>query len=120
MDLAYRTLNSLEDLTVGCAAIRSAKKDGGVKWWMLWICVATRDSPTDFVAVPVDTLRPYHEDGPHGRTWGLSRAAEGVWVVSPSIDVKESAAAGAASVWHENVRLVGVPLSEPWMGGPPP
>ncbi len=120
MNLVYLTAWDIEELPLGHATIRGSRKLGGtIAWWMLWMCVKTTEAAEDYVAVPVDAQRSYHEDGPHGRTWGLAKEAEGVWNVVPSIDVEATGAADAASVWHENVRLVGVPPEEPWMGGPP-
>ena len=119
MDLAYRAA-PIGDLALGECAVRGARDSAGRAWWQLWALVRRADSGDPFyVAVPVNPGGPYLEVGPSGRrTWGLTRVADGVWQVSPSIDVLGALredGTRAPSPWHETPRVVGVPAGERWV-----
>jgi len=123
-DLRYRGLVPVEDLAIGECTVHRAGNDSGAKWWLLWFRVEREDGggPID-VAVPINPNGSYVEDGPGGRTWGLTRAGVGTWQVSPSINVlADQLHPGpheSPSLWHQTPRVVGVSDGEPWIAGSP-
>jgi len=127
-DLNYRSFVLVDDLQVGECTIHAAS-DGARRWWQLWFYVAreTDGVPEAFV-VPVFPNGSYHEDGAGGRTWGFTAAGQGLWQVSPSINVVQDGDAKAIhagqhptlpSLWHQTPRVVGVPDGERWIAGAP-
>jgi len=127
MNLHYRAHAQVEDLGVNECTIHRASGSTAARWWQLWFRVAREtDGVVEDFAVPVEPNGAYREDGPGGKTWGLSRAGAGVWQISPSIDVKEDSrdAHGpnehpGQSAWHQTPAIVDVPEGERWQLGPP-
>ena len=124
MDLAYRVVESIGDLSLGECTIRSARDGEGRAWWQLWTWVRREDNGEPFyMGAPVNPNGPYMEVGPSGKkTWGLARVTDGVWQVSPSIDVLGDLLPDGTrkpSLWHQTPRIVGVPLGERWIAGAP-
>lgn len=121
MDLTYRACG-IGDLGLNECVIRSALGAQSRAWWQLWTWVRRDDTGEPFyVAAPVNPNGPYLDIGPGGRhTWGLTRVADGVWQVSPSIDVlgdlRPDGTRGP-SLWHQTPRIVGVSVSERWIAG---
>jgi len=128
MDLTYRSMVYVEDLKPNECTIHRAITAGGTRYWLLWFYVAREtDGFLEDFAVPVNPNGSYTEAVPYGKTWGLTKTTEGVWQISPSINVANmSNDAGARqmlvgqqptgrSLWHQTPRLVGVPISQPWM-----
>jgi hypothetical protein len=131
MDLVYRsTLGPdgwLTDLKLNECTIRSTAGPG-CAYWQLWAWVTGEvGERLGFVAVPVLVGGQYTEQGPSGRrTWGLTRVSDGVWQISPSIDVrthvdavgkecaKDAPGAREVSWWHQTPRVVGVADGERW------
>ena len=86
--LRYKAGADQESLGVGECVVRGACKVSGARWWNLWFYVARdSDGAPELFAVPVAPNGTYTEDGPGGRTWGLTKTGPGTWQVSPSIDV---------------------------------
>ena len=122
-ELLYRPRAHVDELDVGECTIHRAANDKGDRWWLLWFRVSRDDTgqPADF-AVPVNPCGPFVENGPGGRTWGLTRLEHGAWQVSPSIDVQPDRSVHpgngpAPSQWHQTPVLVHVPDGEPWANG---
>ena len=79
--------------------------------------------------MPVAPNGSFTESGPGGRTWGLTSAGNGRWIVSPSVNAKASGTVkliipGHAqnplpSIWHKNPVLVGVSDGEEWQTAAP-
>lgn len=123
MDLQYRSHARVDELALGECAVRRAGDAQGKRWWNLWARVRSALDGAEFdFCVPVNPGGSFGQ-GPGGKTWGMSPTSErGVWLVSPSIDVKQGSphdtfAGGEASgpsLWHEIARVVDVPDSEPW------
>ena len=119
MDLVYRAARSLGELGLGEAAVRRTRAANGLTWWQFWTWVRRMDTLEPFyVSVPVNPRGPFQEVGASGRrTWGLVDVDAATWQVTPSIDVvgdERPDGSRGPSLWHETVRLVGVPASEPW------
>ena len=101
------------------------------RWWLLWARVAceTDGSPLN-IAIPVIPGGVYTENGPGGRTWGLTKISAGIWAVLPSVNVLAGDGDGHAvvaghaptgrSLWHQTPDIVCVPADEPWTQGQPP
>jgi len=83
---------------------------GDARGWMLHFYGRTTDGHEQTWRVPVNPSCPHIEDGPLGRTWGLTRCGPGEWQISPSIDFAD---------WHHTPKIVGVPDGEPWMAVSP-
>lgn len=73
--------------------------------WLMHFHVRTTDGHGQTFRVPVNPNGPSLENGPLGRTWGLTRSAPGKWQISPSIDFGN---------WHHTPEIVDVPEGEPW------
>lgn len=135
--LKYQPHARIEDLAIGECTLHRASGASGARWWQLWFHVL-RDSdgqPAMF-CVPVSPRGSFADNGPGGRTWGLTcpqASAEASppgthdWVISPSIDVKDNQDAVAGheadprpSLWHQTPEIVDVPDSEPWARGEVP
>jgi hypothetical protein len=121
VDLVYRVTDSLGELGLGEAAVRATRAANGLTWWQFWTWVRRVDTGEPFyVSVPVSPRGPYQEVGVSGRrTWGLVEVDAATWQVTPSIDVvgdRRPDGNRGPSLWHETVRLVGVPAGEPWAG----
>jgi len=120
--LTYRPRALVDDIKLNECTIHRASGSTAARWWLLWfyVCRDTDKQPEVF-CVPVNPRGSYAENGPGGRTWGLSSVAHGVWQVSPSINVLGSrdAQAGASSdsIWHHTPTITGVPDDEPWARG---
>jgi hypothetical protein len=124
-ELRYRSFVDVDALEVGECTIHAV---GGPapSFWHVWFRV-NRDSdgqPAVF-CVPVAPNGTYSENGPGGKTWGLTRSGVGAWQVAPSINVlatpcsktNAQVVAGAHendSLWHHTPMLVGVPDGEKW------
>jgi hypothetical protein len=129
--LRYRSFVEVEQLALGECTIHRAGDKNGNRWWNLWFYVP-RDTdlmPEAFV-VPVAPNGAYTEGGPGGRTWGLQRAGDGAWQVSPSINflndndarraVAGLAPTGGPSLWHHTPRIEGVSDVDTWTTGAAP
>ncbi|MEX2716747.1 MAG: hypothetical protein Q6370_010640 [Candidatus Sigynarchaeota archaeon] len=76
-------------------------------WWQLHFYVRCNDGHEQMFRVPVNPNGSPVEDGPGGRTWGLTRCGPGEWQIAPSINFDPD--------WHQTPKIVGVPEREPWM-----
>ena len=132
MDLTYRSFARVLELGLDECTIRRARvMDGSRVWWHIWFHVTREtDGVPDFFCVPISPNGVYTESGPGGRTWGLQPAGDGIWQVSPSIDVLDDLAVRAEregkprppeskSLWHKTPRVVGVPDGEAWISQAP-
>lgn len=125
--LRYRAGADPGSIGLGECVVRGACTIGGARWWLLWFHVAREsDGVPEVFAVPVAPNGAYTEDGPGGRTWGLTKTAPGTWQVSPSIDVLSDADAVRQKageprqdpgVWHQTPTVVDVPDGEVWQAG---
>ena len=127
MDLTYRPHATIEDLAPGECTMRRTGADGK-RWWTLWMNVYREDQPGTLIdiAVPVTPNGTYAENGPGGRTWGLTNNGGGRWAVSPSVDAKSRvelvpghAQDPRPSIWHQNPVMVDVPDGEEWQSAAP-
>ena len=130
-DLKYRSHASIHALALGECTVHHASTDDGKHWWNLWFHVVREmDGLPDTFVVPVNPNGSYVENGPGGRTWGLTRSSVGIWQVSPSINVLDDAGArdvlagqsvspDRRSLWHQTPTIVDVPDDEPWITTPP-
>lgn len=128
MNLTYRAHALIEDLQPGECTVHRAGLATGARWWNLWFYVAREtDGVLEDYVVPINPGGGYVENGPGGRTWGLTKTAAGIWQVSPSIDVKQdsrdshpgTSSPQGRSAWHQTPAIVGVPDGEPWQSGAP-
>lgn len=120
----------VEDLALNECVIRPATNRDGARWWHLWFYVAREtDGVPEAFEVPVSPGGAYTENGPGGRTWGLTMTSPGIWQISPSIkvlndeDARTYHAGGEPTgkdLWHQTPRLVNVPATEPWATGAAP
>jgi hypothetical protein len=113
LDLLYREPLRLGDLALEECTVRPTRSKD-VSWWQFWTYVRRDDNKEPiYIGVPVLVGGVYTEKGPSGRkTWGLTRADDTTWIITPSIDAigdKRPDGTQAPSMWHQNVRLVGVP-----------
>ena len=114
--LRYRSNVCVSDLGVGECTIHRAGDSNGKRWWLLWFRVhRDSDGVEDDFAVPINPNGSFVEDGPGGKTWGLTRDP-GVdactWHVLPSINVLDTRAAHDGehplpSLWHQTPDIVG-------------
>ena len=132
--LKYVPRAHADDLAPFECTIHRASGSNAARWWLLWFC-APRDSDgiTELFAVPVNPLGVYIENGPGGRTWGLSLPPASVqeiapgthnWLITPSINVLDTRDAVAGthhwpSLWHHTPEIIGVPDDEVWTKGQP-
>jgi hypothetical protein len=132
MMLLYKSHALIEDLAVGECTMHRASGSGCGRWWQLWFHVLRdSDGQPEVFCVPVNPGGSYIENGPGGKTWGLTvpvatpyDIAPGTknWQVSPSINVENTGNAHAESItlsslWHQTPQIVGVPEDEPWANG---
>ena len=121
--LKYRPFVMIDDLSVDeCTIHRSRSVEA--TWWNLWLHVLRdTDSQSEIVCVPVIPNGSYTENGPGGKSWGLTRTEDGVWQISPSINVFSDENAKRIrgglprhdqSIWHHTPKIVGVPSGESW------
>ena len=120
--LQYRSFVMVEDLALNECTVRRTGNDAGTEWWMLWFYVAREtDGQPEAFAAPVAPGGTYTENGPGGRTWGLTETALGTWQIAPSINVLDtrelhpSPHPTQGSLWHQTPAIVGVPNGEAWM-----
>ena len=103
--------------------IHRAVKNSRERYWLLWFYVKCTDGFHHDFAVPVIPNGAYNENGPGGRSWGLTKIVDGEWQISPSIHVTvdkeiDARLPGRGSLWHETPRIVNVkPYDEIWMRG---
>ena len=129
MNLIYRSHARINDLAPGECTIHRAA-DGPHRWWLLWFYVALDTQPNVFedFAVPIEPNGFAEVNGAGGRTWGFKKTAEGVWQVSPSINVLDNRRAVGVgsgevtglSIWHHTPSVIGVPDGESWQVSPIP
>lgn len=120
-ELRYRSFVDVEDLEVGeCTMHRCLNGNGPAEYWHLWCRVLREDNgqSLDF-CVPVNPGGAFDENGIGGKTWGLTRAGDGRWQFSPSINVLADRQLhpgphDAPSMWHQTPAVVGVPDGEAW------
>jgi len=118
--LRYRSHLDIEELVEGECTVHRASGSGPLSWWQLWFCVRrATDNALEIFSVPVAPRETYTEEGPGGRTWGLTQTGQTTWQVAPSINVLDDrdAALGThdqPSLWHETPTIVDVPESERW------
>ena len=125
-ELRYKGRVPVEDLAIGECTVHRAGNDSGAKWWLLWFRVEREDGggPID-VAVAINPNGDYMENGPGGRTWGLTRVyvPAGAWQVSPSINVLADQVHpgphASPSMWHQTPFIVDVPADAAWATEPP-
>lgn len=134
--LIYKSHALIGDLAVGECTMHRASGSSRGRWWQLWFRVLreTDGQPEDF-CVPMNPGGGYIENGPGGKTWGLTvpiatpyDIAPGTknWQVSPSINVLNTGDAydgqhlELPSLWHQTPEIVGVPDDEPWANGVAP
>lgn len=121
MNLTYRSNVMVEDLAPGECTVHRAADSNGKRWWLLWFYVRRDDDAVleDF-AVAIEPGGVPREDGPGGRSWGLTDSGGGVWQIAPSINVlggpSRRVIQGPAdgSIWHHTPSIVGVPAGERW------
>lgn len=109
-----------------------ASGSNAARWWQLWFRVLRdTDGQAEDFCVPMNPGGSYIENGPGGKTWGLTCPPASMqditpgtknWRVAPSINVLNTgnAVAGAhpaPSLWHQTPEIVGVPDGEPWANG---
>jgi hypothetical protein len=123
--LRYQSKRLVDDLAVGECTMHRASNAAGARWWLLWFRVnrETDGQPDDF-AVPMNPNGSFIEDGPGGKTWGLTQTTPGVWQVAPSINVINTGEVHpgdhpAPSLWHQTPTIVDVPDGESWISGAP-
>ncbi len=135
MMLKYRSHAMIHELALGECTVHPASNSSSVRWWQLWFYVLRdSDGQPETFCVPVNPGGSYSENGPGGRTWGLtipdasmyeSPPSTRTWQVTPSVNVLDDrdAVAGTRqypSLWHQTPAIVGVPLDERWTTGAPP
>lgn len=115
--LIYKHHAEIEDLAVGECTMHRASGSAAACWWQLWFRVLreTDGQPQNF-CVPMNPGGSYIENGPGGKTWGLTipvgsmyPIAPGTknWRVSPSINVLNTGDAHNGphpelpSLWHQ-------------------
>lgn len=129
--LIYKARAMVEDLAVGECTMHHASGSIAGRWWQLWFRVLREtDGQPNVFCVPMNPGGSYVENGPGGKTWGLTvpvatpyDIAPGTknWQVSPSINVKQTGDAThepettLPSLWHQTPQIVGD--SEPWANG---
>lgn len=119
MDLIYKHAE-IGELQLNQCTLRWTG-DGFKRWLMLWFRVTREtDGVEQDFAVPVNPGGNYQEAGPGGKTWGFNQNAEGVWQVSPSINVLVTKEVHPGphpteqSLWHQTPDIVGVPVGIDW------
>jgi hypothetical protein len=132
--LTYKHHAQIEDLHVGECTIHRASGSGPARWWLLWFNVLRdNDGKPEIFCVPVNPNGPYLEQGPGGRTWGLTKPeasthehgdGQSNWQISPSINVLDDRDAVAGthehpSIWHQTPEISNVPDDEAWIGSAP-
>ena len=134
--LIYKSHALIEDLAVGECTMHRASGSGAACWWQLWFMVLREtDGQPMRCCVPMNPGGGYIENGPGGKTWGLTMPAvtpydagpgTKTWQVSPSINVLNTGDAQVGphptlpSLWHQTPEIVGVPDAEPWANGVAP
>ena len=123
--LLYKSHAMIGDLAVGECTMHRASGSRAARWWQLWfLALRETDGQPENFCVPMNPNGHYLENGPSGRTWGLTKIGAGLWQVSPSIDVggDRNARTNAVgpSLWHQTPQIVGVPDAEPWANGVAP
>lgn len=121
--LRYRGYHiDIDELEVGECTIRSTRNEAGASWYTLWFRVLRdSDGQPDTFSVPFNPNGLYLENGPGGKTWGLTMSWPGAWQVAPSINVLNTrdphpGEHPSPSLWHQTPMIVGVPSGgEPWM-----
>jgi len=120
-DLKYRGYHvDIEALQLNECTVRGAGLADGTKYWMLWFCVnRDSDGAMDVFGVPINPNGSFVENGPGGKTWGLTNLGSGQWQVAPSINVLNTrdphpGEHPAPSLWHQTPKVIGVPDGEPW------
>lgn len=130
MLLKYQAHARIDDLALYECTMHRASNSSAARWWQLWFHVLRdSDGQPELFCVPVQ-LGAYTDNGPGGRTWGLTKPTASVyeltpgtsnWMISPSINVLSGgdAVAGPAptSLWHQTPEIVGVPDLELWTTG---
>ncbi len=131
MMLNYRPHGMIEDLAPFECTVHRASGSGPGKWWQLWFnALRDTDGKPELFCVPIQ-VGSYVENGPGGRTWGVScpqASAADIstgtrnWMVSPSINVLNDRDAisgkhAGPSLWHHTPEIVGVPVGESWATG---
>jgi hypothetical protein len=125
--LIYRThieAPEIESLKLGECCIRKCADALGNRWWNLWFFVRRDDDPNETieVAVPINPGFGFPREGPGGKTWGFTKTEDGIWIVSPSIDVVRDVLirphpnrhGNLQSLWHHTPSVTGVPDGERW------
>ena len=133
--LRYRSAVMVDELTVGECTVHRASGSTAARWWLLWFYVLRdSDGQPEVFCVPVNPGGGYAENGPGGRTWGLTCPAASTqdiaagtrnWMISPSINVLDDRDAVAGthehpSLWHQTPEIIGVPIAEAWASGAKP
>jgi hypothetical protein len=131
--LIYRSRVEIDDLAIGECTIRRCSNSNAARWWQLWFhAVRDTDGQPEWFSVPVQ-IGNYIENGPGGKTWGLSLPVAtqhdvpgtNVWAISPSINALDNRHATAGShsnqsIWHHTPEIIGVPIDEKWSTGAAP
>lgn len=124
--LHYRSFVDVGDLKLGeCTVHRAVDGTGQRRYWNLWFYVAREtDGVAEAFCVPVNPGGTYSEVA-GWKTWGLTKTGEGVWQVSPSINVLGTREPhpgehpSAGSLWHQTPSIDGVPDADTWTTGAP-
>ncbi len=120
MNFTYRSFVEVGDLAIDECTIHPCA--GGS--WNLWFRVVREiDGVDEDYVVAVNPGGVFAESGQAGRrTWGLTKTTEGIWQISPSINIlvdsrdpHPGAHPTSASAWHQTPAIVGVPSGEKWM-----
>jgi hypothetical protein len=127
--LRYRPNVHIADLSEDECTVHRAKNAKWRYWNLWWNSRRETDGELEIFCVPVLPNASYIEDGPGGRSWGLTRAGVGRWLISPSINVlvdeeKRQFVAGhvltSSSIWHKTPLIIEVPEDESWARGEAP
>ena len=105
--LNYVVRADADGLRPGQCTVRGASRDGRFFYALLFV-VHRDDRPaeTTTIRVLINIGGAFDGHGVGGRTWGFQKVGDGLWSVSPSIDVGPE--------WHHTPDVVGVPDEPPW------
>jgi hypothetical protein len=119
MMLRYRHFVDVDSLALNECTVHACS-DGVHRWWQLWFHVAREtDGQLEAFVVPIAPGGSYAEiDG--RKTWGLAALGDGVWQVSPSINVTKERETHpgvwekCGSLWHQTPKIIEVPDGVQW------
>jgi hypothetical protein len=125
----------VDTLGLGECTMHKSSDSTAKRWWLLWFRVTNEATgQPDTFCVPVNPNGLYIEQGPGGKTWGLtvpnatiyeSLPGTKCWQISPSINVLNTGDAHPGdhptpSLWHHTPAILNVPDSDAWASGAAP